>query len=356
MASNDSYNEIHTPEILRNVNLAPYNTLQVEALAERFVILKAAKELPVLFKNGNFTKDGVWVLGGGSNVLFQGRVQPLVLKNEIKELEVLDEDEQQVRIRSGAGMDWHQLVTYCVNQKWQGVENLALIPGTVGAAPIQNIGAYGVEVGEVFESLQAFDLQKGTFRTFEKEECDFGYRDSVFKNRYKNRFVITSVVLRLNKPPYSLNTEYQSLKKWLDRQNITNPSLEDVFRAVVAIRTDKLPNPGDLGNAGSFFKNPVITRKQFVGLKNSFPSIPFYSQPDNKIKIPAGWLIEQTGWKGKRTGNVGTYENQALVIVNHGGATGQEIWDLAQKIRTSVHKKFGIELVPEVNIVGRTNG
>lgn len=356
MNSNHSQEEIQKPEIRQNVNLAPYNTLQIEAIADRFVVIRHAGELPVLFKNKEFPIEDAWVLGSGSNVLFRGRVRPLVLKNEIKGLEILEEDDRRIRIRSGAGMNWHQLVEYCVNKKWQGVENLALIPGTVGAAPIQNIGAYGVELEEVFESLQAFDLHKGTFRRFEKEACEFGYRDSVFKQRYKNRFVITSVDLRLNKASYMLETGYPSLREWFDRHNLSSPGLEDIFRAVVNIRTAKLPDPRDIGNAGSFFKNPIISRVKFDEIKQDYPSIPSYPLTENRIKVPAGWLIEKTGWKGKRKGNVGTYENQALVIVNHGGATGEEIWELAQQIRSSVQKTFGIELVPEVNIVGEARG
>lgn len=352
MDTNQSHDKVRQPEVQQNVNLGPYNTLKVDATAEKFIVVQDERELPILFDEVSLRYGDVLVLGGGSNILFQGTVRSIVLKNEIRELRVLDEDDRQVCIRSGAGTDWHQLVTYCVKQKWQGIENLALIPGTVGAAPIQNIGAYGVELEEVFESLRAFDLQQGTFRTFGRESCEFGYRDSIFKKKFKNRFVITSVDLRLNKPPFTLNTGYESLQKWLKEKNIQSPTIEDVFQAVVAIRTEKLPDPEDIGNAGSFFKNPVINREQLTRLEQEFPSIPSYPLGNDKVKVPAGWLIEQTGWKGQRIGHVGTYENQALVIVNHGGATGKEIWQLAQKIRDEVHRMFGIELVPEVNIAG----
>lgn len=339
------------PEILKNINLRPYNTLQVNAIADQFTVITEPDHLKQLYLHGHL-KNHVWVLGGGSNVLFLGQIKPLVLKNEIRFLTIVKETDSHVIIEAGGGNDWHELVTRCVDNDWGGIENLALIPGTVGAAPIQNIGAYGVELKDVFRSLFAFDLLTGEFITFYKKECGFGYRDSVFKREEKGRFVILSVTLELKKPPHNIKDSYQSLETWLKTQMIQTPGIRDIYRGVVEIRTQKLPDPADLGNAGSFFKNPVVAESKLDELKKKYQSVPSFPSGDELVKIPAGWLIEQTGWKGRRMGNVGTYENQALVIVNHGEATGDEIWKLALKIRDSVRKEFGIELVPEVNVVG----
>lgn len=339
------------PVIRENVNLQPFNTLGIESIAEKFLIFEEADQLYRLYR-ANLLNGEFWVLGGGSNVLFRNRVKPLVLKNEIRFLEIVNQDTDSVTIKSGGGMNWHDLVTYCVHSGWGGIENLALIPGTVGAAPIQNIGAYGVELRDIFVSLVAFDRQSGEFRHFDHAECEFGYRESVFKREFRGRFVITSVTLQLHKLPYQVNREYTSLDEWLKSNKIGNPSVKDIYDGVVEIRTNKLPDPSDLGNAGSFFKNPVIESGLLDELRSTYPDIPHYPVNNNSVKIPAGWLIEKIGWKGKRVGRVGTYENQALVIVNHGGATGDEIWSLAQKISESVKQNFGIELVPEVNIVG----
>jgi len=337
-----------------NVNLKPYNTLGIEAIAEKFLIFEKAAQLPQLYFE-NFLDDEVWVLGGGSNVLFSNRVKPLIIKNEVNFLEVLEQDAETVTIKAGGGMDWHKLVSYCVQNEWGGIENLALIPGTVGAAPIQNIGAYGVELRDVFLSLEAFDMQSGVFRDFNKAACGFAYRESIFKREFRGRFIITSVTLKLQKPPYTVNREYKSLDEWLKTKQIDSPSLSDIFNGVVEIRMSKLPDPADLGNAGSFFKNPVIGKDILEELRRKYPEMPHYPMNNKSAKVPAGWLIEKAGWKGRRVGRVGTYENQALVIVNHGGATGNEIWVLAQKISESVKQLFGIDLVPEVNIVGQAD-
>jgi UDP-N-acetylmuramate dehydrogenase len=343
------------PEIQKNISLEPYNTLHVEAIAEQFVVITDPEQLSLLYVEGALGKE-VWVLGGGSNVLFLGRVNQLVLKNEIRFLSIKKETDSYITIEVGGGNDWHELVTRCVNNSWGGIENLALIPGTVGAAPIQNIGAYGVEVKDVFVSLNAFDLETGAYRIFNRYDCEFGYRDSVFKRELKGRYIILSVTLKLKKPPHNINYEYKSLEKWLKTHNIMKPGIKDIFRGVVEIRTEKLPDPADLGNAGSFFKNPVLPEVKLDELNKRFKKVPSFPYGDSKVKIPAGWLIEQTGWKGRRIGDVGTYKNQALVIVNHGEATGEEIWNLALKIRNSVKNEFGIELVPEVNVVGSAYG
>lgn len=351
MSLNQSDKPADLPVIRKNVNLQPYNTLGVEALAEKFLVLDNADQLPELYSEKVFDNE-VWVLGGGSNVLFSNIVKPLILKNEINFFEIINQNRGTVTIKSGGGMDWHKLVTYCVQNKWGGIENLALIPGTVGAAPIQNIGAYGVELGDIFQSLEAFDMQSGQFRDFDKTACGFGYRDSVFKREFSGRFIITSVTLQLQKPPHTVNREYKSLDEWLRSNKIDAPSISDIYNGVVEIRMNKLPDPADLGNAGSFFKNPVITTTLLDQLRGTYPDMPYYPLSGDSVKIPAGWLIEKAGWKGKRVGRVGTYENQALVIVNHGGASGDEIWSLAQNISKSVEQNFGIELMPEVNIVG----
>lgn len=341
-------------QIRHNVSLKPYNTLGVDAVADQFIAVSKSSDLHVLFQN-KLLNDNIIVLGSGSNILFRGRVNQLVLKNEIQFLEIVDESEKQIIIKSGGGNNWHELVTACVKNGWGGIENLALIPGTVGAAPIQNIGAYGVELHDRFISLEAFNLNSGEIEIYEKADCRFGYRDSIFKNELKNKLVILSVTLVLSKPPHSINGEYQSLKEWLKNNEIHNPTISDIFNGVVEVRTMKLPNPSDLGNAGSFFKNPVISTSDFAQLQARFLTVPSYRVGRDQVKVPAGWLIEKTGWKGKRVGNAGTYKNQALVIVNHGGATGEEIWNLAKRIQESVQKKFGIELIPEVNVIGSPN-
>lgn len=343
--------KIRYPEIRKNISLKPYNTLHVDAIAERFVVITEPEQLTLLYNESSLDNE-VWVLGGGSNVLFMGRINQLVLKNEIRFLSIKKETESYVTIEAGGGNDWHDLVTRCVNNGWGGIENLALIPGTVGAAPIQNIGAYGAEIKDVFVSLNTFDLETGEYRIFKRNECEFGYRDSVFKRELKGKYVILSVTLKLKKPPHDIKREYKSLETWLKARRIKKPGIKDIFRGVVEIRTEKLPNPADLGNAGSFFKNPVVTQSKLDELNKRFKTVPSFPYDDSKVKIPAGWLIEQTGWKGKRIGDVGTYKNQALVIVNHGKATGKEIWNLALEIRDSVKDEFGIALVPEVNVVG----
>ncbi|MDX1618663.1 MAG: UDP-N-acetylmuramate dehydrogenase, partial [Balneolaceae bacterium] len=276
----------------------------------------------------------------------------LVLHIAIGGIEKIEEDDRHVWIRTGAGENWHRLVRYCVDRGWGGIENLSLIPGTVGAAPIQNIGAYGVELQEVFESLEAINVQNGEAETFSKSRCRFGYRDSIFKRELKGKYVVTRVVLRLSKQPV-LNTSYGAIESMLKEKGIEDPDIRDISDIVIEIRESKLPDPAKVGNAGSFFKNPVIDLDRYRQLKREYPSMPGYSLDGNRIKVPAGWLIEEIGWKGKTVGNTGTYRQQALVIVNHGGATGEEILELAQQIKESVAETFGIELVPEVNIIGQ---
>ncbi len=339
-------------EIHEYVDISNMNTLGVTSVARYLIKIAEKKDLQKLFNSKRISESGIFILGDGSNVLFADFVELLLLKIEIKGFKILEETEDQVLIRSGGGENWHNFVSWCVKNNFGGTENLALIPGTTGAAPVQNIGAYGVELEEIFDHLEAFDLEKGEFRTFHKDECDFAYRESIFKRELKNKFVITHLALRLTKRKHRIVTGYYSLKNYLEQNNITKPGISDIFNAVVKIRESKLPNPADIGNAGSFFKNPVLTLQEFEKLYDRNPDMPFFDAGKNKVKVPAGWLIEKTGWKGKQIGNVGTYENQALVIVNHGNASGKEIYDFAMKIRTSVKNQFGIKLVPEVNIVG----
>ena len=344
-------NKLILPAVQKNVSLASMNTMGLPAKASEFVELQSEDELISLHKNGFFEKQKPFVLGGGSNVLFKHEVSKTVLKVSLKGIDIVKVEENSVLVKIGAGENWHRFVEWAVNHGYGGVENLALIPGTVGAAPIQNIGAYGVELKEVFEELICFDLKTGSFHQFTNQECKFGYRDSIFKKELEGHVIITSVTLRLTKKNHLLNTSYRSLKDLLKEKNIEKPTIRDIFNAVVAIRRSKLPDPKNLGNAGSFFKNPVLSKKSFERLLKNFSEVPHYPVDEENVKIPAGWLIEQAGWKGKRVGNVGTYENQALVIVNHGGATGDEVYRHALKVQQSVQEKFGIQLVPEVNIV-----
>lgn len=334
-------------EIKQNVALKPYNTFGVKARAKQFAEVSEVSELLELLD----IQQPELILGGGSNILFRKNIDGLVVKNNLKGKEVVNEDEQSVEVRFGAGEDWHECVLWCIEKGYGGIENLSLIPGTMGAAPMQNIGAYGVELKDVFISLEAIDLEEKVVHTFAHTECEFGYRESVFKTTLKGQYFITSVTLRLTKTNHQLNTEYGAIQQILEKMNIQNLDIKSISDAVIQIRKSKLPDPADLGNAGSFFKNPVLLKSQFEVLKALHPDMISYDLPDDYVKIPAGWLIEQCGWKGKQIGNTGTYKSQALVIVNHGRARGDEIWDLAHQIQDTVHAKFKILLTPEVNVL-----
>lgn len=290
------------------------------------------------------------ILGGGSNILFTNDVDALVMKNEIEGIEQTGEDEKHVYIKAGAGVNWHRLVMYCVENKFAGMENLALIPGNVGASPMQNIGAYGVEIKDIFHQLEAFHLSDNCSKIFGLDECEFGYRESVFKRQYKGQFVITSVTYKLNKVP-RFNTSYGAIQQELDKMGIQELSIEAVAQAVINIRRSKLPIPEEVGNAGSFFKNPLVDKMQFAQLQQQYPSLPFFPLDATHVKVPAGWLIEQCGWKGVRRGDAGCYPKQALVLVNYGQAKGKEIYALSEEILQSVKAKFGIVLEREVNVL-----
>ncbi|MTI88676.1 MAG: UDP-N-acetylmuramate dehydrogenase [Balneolaceae bacterium] len=336
-------------EIQEYVELADYNTMGVKAQARFFVEVSSETELEEILTNPRFQSQSKMVIGGGSNILFLHDFEGLVIYNQIMGKEILSETEEEVLLKVGSGENWHQLVMYCVEQGWGGIENLSLIPGLAGAAPIQNIGAYGVELEEVFVKLDTLMIQTTELRTFRKEDCDFGYRNSIFKNELKGKTIVTSITIRLKKKP-DVNLSYKGLKEKITEKGIEFPTIRDVSEAVIEIRQSKLPDPAEIGNTGSFFKNPVISQNKFQLLKEKHPGIPSYPVGDKK-KVPAAWLIDQCGWKGKRFGDAGVHEMQALVMVNYGNASGEQIWNLAQKIQLSVKQKFGVELVPEVNVI-----
>lgn len=347
-----SEGKIAAPVIKEDVDLTGLNTMRVSANAPLFVDVKEQQHLEKLFTSGFFDLHTPIILGGGSNMLLVSDPKVPVLKISIRGVHVDDGGNGEVLMTAGAGENWHELVVEAVENGYGGIENLALIPGTAGAAPIQNIGAYGVELRDCFEELTAFDTSTGTFETFNREECRFGYRDSMFKNDQKGAYIICDLTLRLRSKDHRLVTGYKALSNYLDSENIHTPTIKDIFNAVVAVRRSKLPDPADIGNAGSFFKNPVVPPKKYKTLKKEFPDLPSYTLDSGDYKLPAAWLIDQAGWKGKRIGNVGSYENQALVLVNHGGATGREIYAHAMRIRDSVLETFGVDLSPEVNIIG----
>ncbi len=335
-------------QIQQNISLKPYNTFRVDVQARNFSSFSGYDELHELIDQNPSLP--VFILGGGSNILFTKDVEGLVLKNEIMGIEVIHEDNEHVFVRAGAGENWHQFVLHCLDHNWAGIENLSLIPGCVGAAPIQNIGAYGVELQEVFFSLEAYDIQEKKICTFTPADCEFGYRESVFKNHLRGQMIILNITVRLRKTPI-FHTSYGSLKEELEKMGVQDLTIKAVSRAVISIRMQKLPDPAQIPNAGSFFKNPVINPDQFSALKSKYQTIPSYPQADGRIKLAAAWLIEQCGWKGYRKGDAGCHEKQALVLVNYGKATGMEIYDLSEEILRSVESEFGILLEREVNIL-----
>ena len=347
------------PLLEEHVSLRPFNTFGLDVRARYFARFASAGELRALLALPPVQAGPLLILGGGSNLLLTQDFGGVVLKNEIKGLEISGEDtaSHSALLRAGAGESWHGLVEYTLDQELSGVENLSLIPGTVGAAPLQNIGAYGAELQDTFERLEALEISTGQLRVFNKEECGFGYRESVFKGPLKGQFVVTAVVLRLHRASGGrpVNVSYGAIQDTLtDLGLATAPTPRHVSQAVVHIRRAKLPDPAEIGNAGSFFKNPEISQRKFDELKNRYPGLPGYPVPGG-VKVPAGWLIEQAGFKGLRrgagAGTHGVHAQQALVLVNHGGATGQELRALAEEVIRAVGTQFGIELHPEVNIL-----
>ncbi len=337
-------------QIEQNISLKPYNTFGMEVQAAwfaRFTNVEEAREL--LQESQRLSAQAPLILGGGSNILFTRDQQRLVMKNEIGGIEKVREDDRYVYVKAGAGVIWHQLVMRCIAQGWGGMENLALIPGNAGASPMQNIGAYGVEIKDIFHELEALHIPDGTLQTFGLRDCAFGYRESVFKGRCKNQFIITSVTYRLSKDPV-LNTSYGAIEQELERMGVQDPSISTVAEAVIRIRSSKLPDPAVIANAGSFFKNPEIPEAQYLQLQEQYPGMVAYALPAGRVKLAAGWLIEQCGWKGYREGDAGCHEKQALVLVNYGHAKGTEVLALSGKIMQSVQEKFGVRLEREVNI------
>ncbi len=337
--------------LLRHADLQPYNTFGIAAKAEAFARFTTADELRGLLAAPELSVMPRLVLGGGSNILFTRDFDGLVLLNEVPGIEVVREDADHVNVKAGAGVVWHDLVLHAVAQGWGGIENLSLIPGKVGAAPMQNIGAYGVELKDAFVSLEALRISDGAIITFGLSECAFGYRESFFKREGKDRFIILNVSFRLTRRDHIIRTAYGDIQGELARMGVTQPTIKDVSAAVIAIRSSKLPDPKVLGNAGSFFKNPVVESTIAERIKLDHPNAPVYPAGEGHSKLAAGWLIEQCGWKGKRLDHCGVHEKQALVLVNHGGATGSEIWDLSDQVMRSVRERFGVELEREVNVV-----
>lgn len=337
--------------IQKEVSLKSYNTFGLDVRSKFFIEVKSVEEFLSFLRLPESKNNPVLILGGGSNMLFTKDYEGIVVKNSIKGINKLREDEHHVYLKAGAGENWHEFVLFCIENHLAGVENLSLIPGTVGAAPMQNIGAYGVEIKDTVYEVEAVELATGNLKVFSNADCHFGYRESVFKNVYKDQFVITSVTFRLNKMP-NFNISYGAIKQVLDEKGIKNLSIKAISDAVIAIRKSKLPDPAVLGNAGSFFKNPEIDKEKALALKALYEDMPQYPTSDPlKIKLAAGWLIEKCGWKGKRVGETGSHKDQALVLVNYGKAKGEEIWNLALEIKRSVWDKFGVEIIPEVNII-----
>jgi UDP-N-acetylmuramate dehydrogenase len=335
-------------EIHENFSLKPYNTFSVDAQARFFNSFSFVEELEE--KLMMYSEYSTLILGGGSNILFTKDYDGAVLKNEIKGIELQHEDAEHVYVKVGAGENWHQFVLYCINHNWAGVENLSLIPGNIGASPIQNIGAYGVELDDVFWSLEAFHLSERKIHTFTATDCEFGYRDSVFKNRYKNEFAILSVTFQLKKKPiYHVN--YGAITEELEKMGVKDLSIKAISQAVINIRSAKLPDPQKIANAGSFFKNPEVAASKYEELKLKFPDIIAYPLAKGTVKLAAGWMVEKCGWKGYRKDDAGCHAKQALVLVNYGNATGKEIYDLSEEILQSVKNKFDIVLEREVNII-----
>ncbi len=334
-------------QVHQNYPLKKYNTFGIDVYAKYFAEFSSVYDLQMLFQSDRNPQQPTLILGGGSNILFTKNFDGLVLKNEIRGIETVHEEEKYVYVKAGAGENWHQFVLNCIHKNFGGAENLSLIPGNVGASPMQNIGAYGVEIKDVFHSLEAYNYEEKKIMNFTLNNCEFGYRESIFKKKYKNQFVILNVTFRLNKKPH-FNISYGAIEEELKKMQVDKLSIKAISDAVINIRTSKLPDPALIGNAGSFFKNPVIDEQKLHELNNS--KIPFHKIGEAHYKIPAGWLIEQCGWKGYRKQDAGCYDKQALVLVNYGNASGNEIVELSEEIKSSVLKKFGLILETEVNI------
>jgi UDP-N-acetylmuramate dehydrogenase len=332
-----------------NISLLPYNTFGIFANAKYFTLFSSTEDLKNILQSTEVKTNGLCILGGGSNILLTKDVDKVVLKNELKGIEIISQNNEVALVKCAAGEVWHSFVLWCIENNLYGVENLSLIPGTVGAAPMQNIGAYGVEIKDVFFELEAMQIDSLQMKTFNQAQCEFGYRESFFKRKGKDQYIITSVTFQLNKKA-NLNASYGAIQEVLTAKQIENPTAKDISKAVIEIRQSKLPDPKEIGNAGSFFKNPEIATKHFLVLKKVYPSMPGYTLTEYLTKVPAGWLIEQCGWKGFRKDDLGVHAKQALVLVNYKQALGAEIYNLSTQILESVKNKFDIVLEREVNI------
>lgn len=336
-------------EILSQFSLKNHNTFGIEAKAKQFVAVHSIAELKkVLEENKNQKK---FILGGGSNMLLTKDIDALVIHIDLKGKKVIKENDDYVWVESQAGETWHDFVLWTIEQDFGGLENMSLIPGNVGTTPVQNIGAYGAEIKDTFVSCDAMNIETQEMRTFTRAECNFGYRESIFKHEVKDQYIITSVTYKLTKRNHKINISYGDITAELAKNNITNPTLKDVSNAVIAIRQSKLPDPKELGNSGSFFKNPILLKSDFEKIHKKFPEMKYYDVSETEVKVPAGWLIEQAGFKGKRFGDAGIHKNQALVLVNYGNATGQEILAVSKDIQKTVFEKFGIHIEAEVNVI-----
>lgn len=335
--------------IQHNFSLKKYNTFGIEAHAKEFVAVHSVEELKqVLLENASKKK---FILGGGSNMLLTQDIEALVIHIDLKGKKVIKEDENYVWIEGQAGENWHEFVLWNISQNFGGLENMSLIPGNVGTTPVQNIGAYGAEIKDTFVSCEAVNIATQEIKTFTIEECKFGYRESIFKQEAKDQYIITSVVFKLTKNDHKINTGYGDIQKELESKGISQPTIKDVSNAVIAIRQSKLPDPKELGNSGSFFKNPIVSRELFNQAKVSHPEMKHYDVSETQVKVPAGWLIEQAGLKGYRDGDAGVHARQALVLVNYGNATGQDILNLSKLVQKTVFDKYGIAIEAEVNVI-----
>ncbi|MGB1041814.1 MAG: UDP-N-acetylmuramate dehydrogenase [Tenacibaculum sp.] len=333
--------------IQENISLKKYNTFGINVNAKRFVSIDSLYNLQQLLKE----EQDLFLISGGSNMLLTTDIDKLVVHLNLKGISIDRENHNDIYLTVNAGENWHEFVLWCVSQNYGGLENLSLIPGNVGTCPIQNIGAYGVEVKDTITRVEAVEISTGKLVEFSNTECKFGYRNSIFKNEVKGKYIITAVSFQLTKNEHQLNTSYGAIEAELTSKNIETPSIKNISDAVIAIRQSKLPDPKEIGNSGSFFKNPVITKEHFEKLKKTHSNIPSYPVSETQIKVPAGWLIEQSGFKGKHFGNYGVHEKQALVLVNYGDATGKEIHELAKTIQKTIKKNFAIDLEIEVNVI-----
>lgn len=336
-------------ELLSNFSLKNHNTFGIEAKAKEFVAVHSIDELRQVLQENTSKKK--FILGGGSNMLLTKDIDALVIHVDLKGKKIIKETENHVWVESQAGENWHEFVLWTLEHDFGGLENMSLIPGNVGTTPVQNIGAYGTEIKDTFESCEAMEIVTQKMKTFSHSECNFGYRESIFKQEAKDKYIITSVVFKLTKKNHIIKTSYGDIIAELSNQNVSEPTLKDVSNAVIAIRKSKLPDPKELGNSGSFFKNPIVLKNDFEKIHANFPEMKFYEVSPTEVKVPAGWLIEQAGFKGKRFGDAGIHKNQALVLVNYGNATGQEILAVSKDIQQTVFEKFGIHIEAEVNVI-----